>query len=71
MVVSRLAIFRGMLVRGFPPPYRGTGHAFDRGNDEWSGRNHEGTPPTSSEKLLDMSIFVPIARAGRGRHAKL
>ena len=22
---------------GFPPPYRGTGHAFDRGNDEWKG----------------------------------
>ena len=38
MVVSRLTFFRGMLVRGFPPPYRGTGHAFDRGNDELRGR---------------------------------
>ena len=41
MVVSRLAFFRGMLVRGFPPPYRGTGHAFDRGNDELVGRFDE------------------------------
>ena len=41
MVVSRSAFIRGMLVRGFPPPYRGTGHAFDRGNDELGGRNDE------------------------------
>ena len=32
-----------------------------RGNDEWSGRNHEGTPPTSSERLLGLSIFVPTS----------
>ena len=37
MVVSRLAFFREILVRGFPPPYRGTGHAFDRGKDEFGG----------------------------------
>ena len=71
-VVSRLAFFRGMLVRGFPPPYRGTGHAFDRGNDELGGRNDEcGGGVIQAHSTPRNIIFVPIAHAGLRRHTKV
>ena len=61
MVVSRLTFFRGMLVRGFPPPYRGTGHAFDRGNDELGGRNDEcGGGVIQAHSKPRNVIFVPM-----------
>ena len=74
VVVSRLAFFRGILVRGFPPPYRGTGHAFDRGNDEWGGRRNDDPGDSWDPEALSKPrrvIFVPIAHAGRGRHTKV
>ena len=59
-MVSRLTFFRGMLVRGFPPPYRGTGHAFDRGNDELGGRNDEcGGGVIQAHSKPRNVIFVP------------
>ena len=55
-----------------PAPYRGTGHAFDRRNDESRGRNDQGMSRMTNERLLERSIpdrspghafmAMPIAR---------
>ena len=55
-----------------PAPYRGTGHAFDR-------RNDEGMPRMANERLPERSIpdrspghaFIAIAHAGWRRHTKV
>ena len=77
VVVSRLAFFRGILVRGFPPPYRGTGHAFDRGNDEWGVagmtiREIRGIPRHYQSRVASFSYqsLMP-AGAGTPRYEKL
>ena len=64
---------------GFLPPYRSTGHAFDRRNGEMRGRNDEWMPRMTNERLLERSIpdrspghaFIAIAHAGWRRHTKV
>ncbi len=60
-------------------PVSGTGQAFDRRNDELRGRNDEGMPRMTNERLLERSIpdpspghaFIAIAHPGWRRHTKV
>ena len=55
-----------------PAPYRGTGHAFDRRNDDWGGRTDECRGGDIQALLrLRSIIFVPIAHAGYRRHTRV
>ena len=56
-----------------PAPYRGTGHAFDRRNDDWgAGLTSAGAVAFEGTlEALRSIIFVPIAHAGCRRHTKV
>ena len=52
-----LGVVGATLPLWIPAPYRGTGQASDRRNDELRGRNDEGRPRNI--------IFVPMTKWGR------
>ena len=60
-----LGVVGATLPLWIPAPYRGTGHAFDRRNDEL------GAGVTRQAGLTGAPIFVPIADPGCCRHTKV
>ena len=67
-----LGVVGATLPLWIPAPYRGTGHAFDRRNDDWGSRTDEcGGGSIQALLRLRSIIFVPIARAGCRRHTKV